>query len=57
VIGLNPFGFEIKYKGVRTYQLNQFPFHIHYFIDEVNKQIVILAIIHAYRNPKDYTNR
>ncbi len=53
----NPLGFEIRYKGVRTYLLKQFPYHIYYSIDEVNKRIAILAIIHAHKNPKDYSNR
>ena len=53
----HPKAFQIKYKNVRTILLKQFPYHIHYIVDDVNKQIVVLAIIHAYKNPKDYTNR
>ncbi len=49
-------GFQIKYKEVRTLLLKQIPYHIHYLIDETKKQIVILAIIHAYKNPTDYSN-
>jgi hypothetical protein len=56
-IGRSPFGFQIKYSDVRTLLLKQFPFHIHYLINEKEKQIVILAIIHAYRNPIDYSMR
>ena len=52
-----PVGFQLKYKEVRTLLLRQFPYHIHYLIDEDRQQIVILAIIHAYRNPKDYSVR
>ena len=57
IIEQNPLGFEIRYKGVRTYLLKQFPYHLHYFVDEVNNRIVVLAIIHAHKNPKDYSNR
>ena len=53
----SPEGFEIKYKEVRTLLLNQFPYHIHYFIDNSQKQIVILAVIHSYRKPQDYSSR
>ena len=53
----SPLAFEIKYKKVRTFMLKQFPFHIHYIIDDNQKQIIILAIIHAYRNPEDYSIR
>jgi plasmid stabilization system protein ParE len=52
-----PEAFQIKYKNVRTVLLEQFPYHIHYIVDEEKKQIVVLAIIHAYKNPKDYSSR
>lgn len=53
----SPRGFQIKYNNVRTVMLKQFPYHLHYFIDEELKQIVVLAVIHAYKNPKDYSER
>jgi plasmid stabilization system protein ParE len=56
-IDSTPLGFQIKYREVRTLMLKQFPFHIHYLVAEANKQIIILAIIHAYKNPTDYSNR
>ena len=54
---LSPLGFQVRYKEVRTLLLKQFPFHIHYVIDDPKKQIVIIAVIHAYKNPQDYTQR
>jgi plasmid stabilization system protein ParE len=51
---LSPYGFELKYREVRTVLLKHFPYHIHYLINEESKQIIILAIVHAYKNPKDY---
>lgn len=40
--------------------LRQFPYHIHYLVNEDLKQIVILAIIHAYKAqqiiPRDSIN-
>jgi plasmid stabilization system protein ParE len=56
-ISLVPLGFQVKYKGVRTLLLKQFPYHIHYIINEEKQQIIILAIIHAYKNPHDYAIR
>ena len=56
-IVLYPLAFEAKYKNVRTLLLRQFPFHIHYTIDEENQRIIILAVIHAYKNPMDYSFR
>ena len=52
-----PLGFQVKYNKARTVLLKQFPYHIHYLIDDNKKQIVILAIIHAYKNPQDYSGR
>lgn len=52
-----PFSFQLKYKNVRTVLLKQFPYHIHYLVDEKKEQIVILAVIHSYRNPQDYSKR
>ncbi len=56
-IARSPLGFQIKYNQVRTLLLKQFPYHIHYLIDDTKQQIIILAVIHAYKNPKDYSNR
>lgn len=56
-IANSPLGFQIKYKQVRTLLLKQFPYHIHYLIDDNKKLIVILSIIHAYKNPRDYSER
>ena len=56
-IAKSPLGFQVKYKVTRTLLLKQFPFQIHYLIDDTNSQIGILAIIHAYRIPTDYSLR
>lgn len=53
----SPLAFEVKYNNVRTLLLKQFPFHIHYIINDNQKQIIIVAIVHAYRNPTDYSIR
>jgi hypothetical protein len=37
--------------------LKQFPYHIHYIINEEEKEIVVLAIVHAYKAPQDYSSR
>src|SRR5207245_947115 len=56
-IARTPLGFQIKYNNVRTLLLKQFPYHIHFLIDDNKKQIIVLAVIHAYKNPADYSNR
>jgi mRNA-degrading endonuclease RelE of RelBE toxin-antitoxin system len=59
IININryPLGFQVKYNKVRTLLLKQFPYHIHYIVDDNKKQIIILALIHSYTNPADYSNR
>lgn len=52
-----PLGYQAKYNNVRTLMLKQFPYKIHYLIDDRNSQIVILAIIHSNKNPTDYSAR
>lgn len=54
---LMPLGFQQKYKTVRTLLLKQFPYHLHCLIDDYSQTIIVLAIIHSYRNPKDYSSR
>lgn len=53
----SPLSFQVKYSNVRTVLLKQFPYHIHYLINNEKKQVIIIAIIHAYRNPTDYSLR
>ncbi len=47
----NPFLFEIKYSKIRISYLKVFPFGIHYFVNEHQNEIVIVAILHTKRNP------
>ena len=52
-----PVAFQVKYKNVRTLLLKQFPYHIHYIVDESKQQIIILAVVHAYKYPNYYSDR
>ena len=52
----NPLHFTIKYKNLRTILLKQFPYHIHFAINKDNN-IVIYAIICAYKKPNDFSDR
>ena len=47
--------FQIKYRKTRVKYLKQFPFGIHYMIE--SKAVVILAIIHTRRDPKNWIQR
>lgn len=47
----NPEACNLRYDNVRTAVLNVFPFMIHYIIDEINKYLIITAVLHTSRNP------
>lgn len=53
----NPKHFPIRYKSVRTVSINKFPFLIHYKINESEKIIVVLGVIHTSRNPNIWDDR
>jgi len=53
----NPFIFQIRYSQIRTAIIDQFPFLIHYYIDEIQKQIVVIAVLHTSKNPEIWNER
>ncbi len=46
-----PLNFTIRYKDVHCLLLKNFPFLIHYRIDEQRLLISVFAVIHTSRNP------
>jgi len=53
----NPLAVDVMYLNVRMHKLEQFPYHIHYIIDDVNSQIVVLAVAFAKMGNLDFTDR
>jgi hypothetical protein len=43
--------YGIRYKNVRIAHPPIFPYSIHFYIDDVENRIVIIAIIHGRRHP------
>jgi hypothetical protein len=43
--------YMIRYKEIRCMPLNDFPFMVHFAVDESKKSAIVLAIIHTSRNP------
>ena len=43
--------FQIRYKEVRCFLLKNFPYMLHYTLDEENELLKIEAFIHCHRNP------
>lgn len=54
-IAENPLQFQILYRGVRRALLSRFPFGV--FFRVVDEAIVVLAILHASRNPVRWRDR
>jgi len=52
-----PTAYAIRYKNVRIAYPAIFPYAIHFFIDELQNRIVIIAIVFAGRNPDYAKNR
>ncbi|TAM96446.1 MAG: plasmid stabilization system [Chitinophagaceae bacterium] len=46
-----PFTHAARYKNVRIAHLDKSPFSIHFYIDEADQKIVVIAILHNRRNP------
>lgn len=47
----NPTSSNVRYDNVRTSVLNIFPYMIHYLMNEDDRTIIIIAILHTSRNP------
>lgn len=50
-----PLLFQIRYKSIRIFHMDRFPYGIHYIID--NETIRVLAVFHTSFNPKSWFNR
>ena len=53
----NPLTCQIRYSEVHTALVEQFPYMIHYYVDQQNKTIVIISILHTSRDPKVWDER
>lgn len=49
--------FRNSYKHFKEAAVKRYPFFIIYFIDEVNKRIVITSVFHVKRNPSKKHNQ
>jgi len=45
-----PSAYAVRYKNVRIAHTKIFPYHIHFYIDEIKAQVVIIGIVHNKRN-------
>jgi len=52
-----PSAYAVRYKNVRIAHTKIFPYNIHFYIDELQAQIVIIGIIHNKRNDAIFLDR
>ncbi len=55
-IAANPTSFSVRYKQVRLAHFDTFPYAAHFYIDDKNDTVYIIAILHNRRHsdtPKD----
>lgn len=52
-----PFSYQVKYRNTRSALIENFPFLIHYRIEEAKKTIVVLGVTRSSRDPLIWQNR
>jgi len=53
----NPFACQIRYSEVHTALVEQFPYMIHYWVDQQNETIVVISILHTSQDPRMWNER
>ncbi len=53
----NPRIYAIRYKEIRCLPIRKFPYMAHYYVNNENYSIEILAVISTSRNPKIWEDR
>ncbi len=51
----SPLSFQMKYKSVRIFYLDKFPYGIHYLLND--NLIQVIAVFHTARNPNSWHDR
>jgi len=53
----NPYLYQKRYRHMRSAALQQFPYNIHYAVNETEQCVVILAVVHSGRDPEEMKKR
>lgn len=56
-IGKYPEHYQKKYQELRQSLVTRFPYAIYYLLDEAQKRIVIIGLLHTSRNPEIISKR
>jgi plasmid stabilization system protein ParE len=51
-LGNDPQIYAIRYREIRCVLIKKFPYLVHFYINEENKTVEVLAVISTNRNPK-----
>jgi hypothetical protein len=49
IISKMPTAYAVRYKNIRIAHTKVFPFNVHFYVDEVKSQVVIIGIVHNKR--------
>jgi toxin ParE1/3/4 len=56
VLEKNPF-FQLRYDNVHCLPLKKYPYMVHFTIDEEGFRVIIRAVFHTSRDPKNWKSR
>ena len=56
-ISESPNANDVIYQDIRMHLIKQFPYHLHYFLDEDRDVIVVIAVEFAKRENLDFSDR
>jgi plasmid stabilization system protein ParE len=51
-----PLNYEVKYRNVRIAYCDVFPYAVHFYINDSENKLIIIAIVHQHRDP-DYASK
>ena len=52
-----PSAYAVRYRNIRIAHTKVFPYNVHFYIDEIEAQVVIIGIVHSKRNDALFLDR
>jgi len=52
-----PSAYAVRYRNIRIAHIKIFPYNVHFYIDEIKVQVVIIGIVHNKRNDALFLDR
>ena len=52
-----PSAYAVRYRNIRIAHTKVFPYNVHFYIDEIKAQVVIIGIVHSKRNDALFLDR